>query len=224
MVSILQKLQPNLFIKLFGWGLRKFIGKIKEVSGNISWMKPSPSSMEVNKIVSKYWVKDVLALTEESYVDNIQNYRLSLHCELEKVMNDNRADKNYSETWEGVAKTIFKDEKFGKELSEQSIYTKDLQTLLKDVNLPAERLDLIFKFIQNKMNWNGKRSCYADKGVAMAYGNQTGNVAEINFILIGMLKFAGIKADPVLVSTCENGISVFPSIAAFDEVIVCAEY
>jgi hypothetical protein len=212
----------QLIYKTVRMGSQEIHSEDKEVSGNISFLDEvhQPSSMELNKIVSKHWVKDAPALLEESYVDNIQNYRLSLHCELEKVMNDNRADKNYSETWEGVAKTIFEDERFGKELSERSIYAKDMQLLLKGVSLPADRLDLLFKFVQNKMNWNGKRSCYADKGVALAYGNQTGNVAEINFILIAMLKLAGIKADPVLVSTCENGIAVFPSIAAFDEVIV----
>ena len=216
---------PTQFIyKTVRMGSQEIHSEDKEVSGNISFLDEfhQPSSMELNKIVSKHWVNDVPVLSEESYVDNIQNYRLSLHCELEKVMNDKRTEKNYSETWEGVAKTIFEDERFGKELSERSIYTKDMQLLLKDVSSTADRLGLIFKFVQNKMNWNGKRGCFGDKGVVLAYANQTGNVAEINFILIAMLKLAGIKADPVLVSTCENGISVFPSIAAFDEVIVSA--
>jgi hypothetical protein len=33
---------------------------------------------------------------------------------------------------------------------------------------------------------------------------------EINFILIAMLNKAGIKADPVLISTRENGVPVYP--------------
>jgi hypothetical protein len=214
----------QLIYKTVRLGSHEIHSEDKEVSGNIAFLDEvhQPSSMELNKIVSKHWVKDVPALLEESYVDNIQNYKLSLHCELEKVMNDNRTDKNYSETWEGVAKTIFEDKRFGKELSERAIYAKDMQLLLKDVSLPVDRLGLVFKYVQNKMNWNGKRGYYTDQGVVLAYGNQTGNVAEINFILISMLKLAGIKADPVLVSSCENGISVFPSIAAFDRVIAAA--
>jgi hypothetical protein len=214
----------QLIYKTVRMGFQEIHSEDKEIAGTIPFLDEAhqPSSMQFNKIVSKYWVKDVVALIEEPYVDNIQNYRLSLHCELEKVMNDKKTDKNYSETWEGVVKTIFEDKKFGKELSERSIYAKEMQLLLKDVSLPADRLGLLFKFVQNKMNWNGKSGCFTDKGVAIAYETQTGNTAEINFILIGMLKFAGIKADPVLVSSRENGISVFPSIAAFDKVIVAA--
>jgi hypothetical protein len=214
----------QLIYKTVRMGSQEIHSEDKEISGNISFMDEfhQPSSMVYNKIVSKHWVKDVPALLKETYVDNIQNYNLSLHCELEKVMDDKKTDKNYSETWEGVAKTIFENEKFGKELSERAIYTKDMQLLLKDVSLPMDRLGLVFNFVQNKMNWNKKQGYCTDKGVVWAYENQTGNVAEINFILIGMLRFAGIKADPVLVSTCENGIAVFPSIAAFDQVIAAA--
>lgn len=216
---------PNqLIYKNVRTGSQEIHFEDKEIGGIISFLDEfhQPSSMSFNKIVSKYWVKDVPALYKEPFVDNIQNYRSSLHCELEKVMDDKRTEKNYSETWDGVAKTIFEDEKFRKELSERSIFAKDMQNLLKDVSLPTDRLNLIFKFVQNRMNWNGERGYYADKGVAYAYANQTGNVAEINYILLSMLELAGIKADPVLVSTTENGISVFPSIAAYDYVIVSA--
>jgi hypothetical protein len=35
-------------------------------------------------------------------------------------------------------------------------------------------------------------------------------VAEINFILTAMLKFAGINANPVLINTIDHGVPVFP--------------
>jgi hypothetical protein len=46
------------------------------------------------------------------------------------------------------------------------------------------------------MNWNNQNGYYTDKGVIKAYIDRTGNVAEINFILTAMLKFAGINANP----------------------------
>lgn len=69
------------------------------------------------------------------------------------------------------------------------------------------------------MNWNEENGCYTDKGVVKAYADQTGNVAEINFILINMLKLAGIETNPVLVSTVEHGIPVYPTRTGFNYVI-----
>jgi hypothetical protein len=126
-------------------------------------------------------------------------------------------------TWEGVASTIFKSENFGKELDKKDFLIDDVKRLLGNVTSLEERLDLIFQFVQNKMNWNEKNDYYTDKGVVKAYTEQTGNVAEINFILINMLKLAGIEANPVLASTLENGVPVYPTRTGFNYVIAAAE-
>jgi hypothetical protein len=131
--------------------------------------------------------------------------------------------KDYTMTWEGVAKMIFKNESFGKQLGQSLFLIEDVKRLLEGVEDKKERLNIIFKFVQNKMNWDEKNDYYTDKGVVEAYKNQTGNVAEINFILINMLKLAGIEANPVLVSTVENGTPVYPTRTGFNYVIAAAE-
>jgi hypothetical protein len=40
------------------------------------------------------------------------------------------------------------------------------------------------------MNWNNQFGYYVDKGIKKAYVEKIGNTAEINFILIRMLKLA----------------------------------
>jgi len=70
-------------------------------------------------------------------------------------------------------------------------------------------MEAIFKHVQGRMNWDNKYGVYTDKGVKKAYESRTGNIAEINFILINMLNGAGIQANPVLVSTLDNGVPVF---------------
>ncbi|TRX29177.1 DUF3857 domain-containing protein [Flavobacterium franklandianum] len=163
------------------------------------------------------------ALKEEPFVDNIENYRISIQHELEKTQFYQEPVKDYSTTWEGVAKTIYIDKDFGKELKERDYITQDLARILKNVNSQTERLDVIFKFVQNKMNWNHKKGYYTDKGVKQAYIDGTGNVAEINFILIAMLNYAGIPTNPVLLSTLDNGVPIFPNRTIFNYVIAATE-
>jgi hypothetical protein len=180
-------------------------------------------SISFEQIVNKYCAYKIHALKEEPFVDNIENYRLSIDHELERVQFYAEPVKNYATTWEGVAKTIYDDKDFGEELSERVYVKQDLDMILKNVESPKQKIDTIFKFVQNKMNWNKMRGYYVDKGVKQAYKDQTGNIAEINFILIAMLNYAGIRAYPVLLSTLDNGLPIYPNRTIFNYVIAVVE-
>ncbi len=69
------------------------------------------------------------------------------------------------------------------------------------------------------MNWNGYFGYYCDEGVRRAYKDKVGNVAEINLMLTAMLRYAGLDANPVLVSTRSHGIPLFPTREGFNYVI-----
>lgn len=202
-----------------------FESKVERGSLNFTLKDGSMRSENVDfqQAKNKYSAYNIPALKEESFVDNIENYRLSIDHELEKTQFYQEPVKNYSTTWEGVTKTIYEDKDFGKELLERNYIKQDLAMILKNVESPNERLDVVFKFVQNKMNWNNKRGYYVDKGVKQAYIDGTGNTAEINFILIAMLNYAGINASPVLLSTLDNGIPVFPNRTIFNYVIAAVE-
>ncbi|WP_281310716.1 DUF3857 domain-containing protein [Flavobacterium flavigenum] len=206
-------------------GYQNIVTESKMVGGHQNFTNEYNQSRSFNyrQIDAVYSCKDIPALIEEPYVDNLENYRISIRHELERVRLPEQPVKDYAQTWEGVATTIFKNENFGKQLNEKMFLTEDLNRILININSPEERLNIIFKFVQNKMNWDEKNDYYTDKGVKEAYKNQTGNVAEINFILINMLEFAGIKANPVLVSTIENGTPVYPTRTGFNYVIAAAE-
>lgn len=175
---------------------------------------------QINKVYSS---QNIPALKKEKFVDNIDNYKGSILNELEKSRFPDWPVSDYASTWEGVAKTVFKDKHFGKELSLKDYFSEDLKTLLQKTKNPVEILNEIFKFVQNRMNWNKKNGYYVDKGVEKAYQERTGNIAEINIILISMIKNAGIKVSPVLVSTIENGVPIFPNRTVFNYVIGAAE-
>ncbi len=181
------------------------------------------SSLYYKQINAFYAAKDIPALKDEPYVNNIENYKGSIKHELERVRMPEQPVKDYSLTWEGVASTIFKNDDFGKQLNEKNFLIPDLRRLLDKVETPNEKLKLIFTYVQNRMNWNEKNDYYTDKGIEKAYLEQTGNVAEINFILINMLRLANIEANPVLVSTIENGLPIYPTRTGFNYIIAAAE-
>ena len=217
---------PEYFIyKPILTGYLKVKVEAKYVSGfqNFENKFNQSAAITYTQINSNYIAENVPTLKEEEYIDNIENYRSAIYNELERTHFPEQPIKDYSISWEGVAKTIFENKSFGKELNEQLFLVPDIKTILKNVVTEEEKLDVIFKFIQNKMNWNKEYGYYTDKGVKKAYADRTGNVAEINFILIAMLKLAGIKVNPVLISTIEHGVPIFPNRTVFNYVIAAAE-
>jgi len=181
------------------------------------------NTLYYKQIESFYTGKDVPALKEEPYISNIENYRGQIKHELEIIRLPERPIRDLTITWEGVAKTIFENENFGKQLGKNNFIPNDLKKTFMLVEDKNDRLNLVFKYVQNFMNWDENDGYYVDKGVVKAYKDQTGNVAEINFILISMLRSAGIEANPVLVSTIQNGLPVFPTRTGFNYVIAAAE-
>ena len=73
------------------------------------------------------------------------------------------------------------------------------------------------------MNWNGFNSFYTYEGVKTAYKKGSGNVADINLMLVAMLRHANLEANPVLVSTKEHGIPLFPTRNGFNYVIAAVD-
>ena len=176
------------------------------------------STWDVIENIFEITQKNVPALTEEPYSGNIDNYRRSMKFELISI-NMHNYKKKYSITWEDVAKFTFKNPKFGKQLKKKRYLKKDLNGILEAIPDKKQRINLIIKLAKRKIKWNGKYSYLTKDGVAKAYNNGSGNVAEVNLNLINMLNYCGIDAYPVLVSTVDHGIPLFPTINGFNYII-----
>lgn len=175
------------------------------------------------QVVNTHIAKDIPAIKKEDYVDNIDNYTSTIDYELEVIRNPDQPDKNLAQTWEGVTKTIFDDDDFGKQLNTRQYFDADLQRITAGLESREDKINAIFNYVKTKMNWNKQFGIYTDTGVKKAYENRTGNIAEINFILISMLNVSGIITYPVLVSTVKNGITTFPNRTAFNYVVAAVE-
>lgn len=170
-----------------------------------------------------YTVENLPALKEESYVDNINNYLAFVKHELASASDIDGKVENYATDWNSVAKTIYEEEDFGKELKRFSYFEKDVAELLKGVESRDDKINAIFNYVKGRMTWDGRYSYECWDGAEKAYANRTGNVGEINLMLTAMLRYAGLTANPVLLSTRENGHVTFISRDSFNYVIAGVE-
>lgn len=195
------------------------------VQDNKDGTPPARSNEELNFIETKtsYSVKDLPAIKEEAFVNNIHNYTTSISNELSVVNYPNTPPKYYSTDWESVVKTIYDFEDFGPELNKTGYFEADVDKLLTGINTSNERIEALFNYVKSNVKWDDYKGYSCNEGVKNAYKNKTGNCAEINLMLTAMMRYAGLNANPVLISTRDNGIAFFPNRTAFNYVIAAVE-
>lgn len=178
-------------------------------------------NLSYNQINTLYEVIEVPSLIEEDFVSNIEDYYGKIEHELQLIRYPEEEPTKISTTWENVAKSIFKEKEFGEELNKNNYFLSNLKPITDKTVSKEDRLNEVFEFVKNRMSWNGKYGYYTRKGVETAFNERNGNVAEINLMLTSMLKMAGLDANPVLLSTRDNGVALFPNRSKFNYVIAC---
>src|SRR5690606_27520451 len=83
----------------------------------------------------------------------------------------------------------------------------------------------IHNYVKNNMQWYEINNNWASDGVKTSWKEKKGTAGEINLILVNLLKDAGFKASPVMVSTRDNGFlsPTYPSPGNFNKVLAYVE-
>ncbi len=191
----------------------------KSLSGGVTSTKELRYSINV----TNYDSKSIPALKEESHVNTMENYRSAVKYELKYTQYPESIRKDYTTTWEDVIKKIYDSKYFGDQLKISKYYKDDLEALVGASNGNKELMSAIFSFVQKRMTWNSINGYSTDKGVKEAYKEKSGNIADINLMLTSMLQKAGLDANPILVSTRNNGVPLFPTREGFNYVVASVQ-
>lgn len=180
------------------------------------------ANVKIKAYTSEYELNDIPALKEEPYLNNLDNYRAKIFYELRSVQFPNSGLRQYSTTWDKVIKTINEDKDFGKQLQKTSFLQEEGRKIMQGNDTYA-KISKAFDFVKSKMTWNGNYGKYTRKNLNKAYKEGTGNVSEVNLMLVALLRESGLKANPVLVSTRKHGVPVFPTLEGFNYVVASTE-
>ncbi len=181
------------------------------------------ANVELTEKIYSSIEKEIPALKNEPYTNNINNYKSKTSFELTAYEPKNGLAKYFNNNWDDVTKTIYKNTRFGNQLEKTSHFKDDLQNSVNITDPLNEKIANIFQLIKSKIKWDGNYSKYTSKGVKKAYKEGTGNAAEINLTLVSMLREAGLNANPILVSTRSHGVPLYPTSDGFNYVIAGVE-
>lgn len=187
--------------------------------GRVVQSTVTTSKVDYKENVYSIVKNDIPALKEEAYVDYLKNYAAYMRWELQRTQFPNSMVENYTQTWEGVTKGVYTDGGYDRELSRTGFFKDDVDALLEGVQDPKKKAAVLFDLVRKKVKWNDYYGYLTDKGTRNAYKDGVGNVGDINLLLTAMLKYAGLNANPVLVSTQNNGVPLFPTREGFNYVV-----
>lgn len=172
----------------------------------------------------RFGYENLKGFKTEKFVKNISNYQTKIKAELETVnMLGNLESYIYS--WDQIGKNLDANASFGGQLRKTKFAKENMPASIYDIKNNQEKIDAIFNYVKKTYTWNKERGILVDGGFKELIEKKSGSAAEINFLLIMMLREAGIKAYPLLISTVDNGLinMVFPSTNNLDFVIAAVE-
>lgn len=170
----------------------------------------------------KWAMTDIPAFIEEDYMTSRRNFVSAIQFELIQVEYfDGRKDRVTKE-WEDVDQELRLYDKFGVQLRRgKEVAETQLLQIMRNQPDSLVRAQEVFEFVRNWFTWNDNFGFYSEAGIKKAFEDKKGNVGDINLTLVAALRFAGYRADPMLLSTRRHGTptELFPVLSEFNYVV-----
>ena len=169
-----------------------------------------------------YSMKDIPALKDEPFMGAVRDYLQKIEFQLSGINIPGTWTRNFRNTWEALTKELMEHGSFGMQLKKNLQRDPELSAIMA-MSSRTEKVLNIYRYVQKSIAWDGTEDMYTD-GVKDAWNKRKGTTADINLILLNLLKDAKIEAYPLLVSTREHGkvVSAYPFLQQFNKVIVLA--
>jgi hypothetical protein len=184
------------------------------------------NGIDYGEKVYKFSMKDIPAFVKEDNMGAVDDYKIKLDFQLSAVHRTDGSVEKILSTWENLVEELTDNSDFWKYAEASGMYLYDLRKLGLDGMTKEQKARVITQFVTSKFKWNGRYGALASKELGDFYKSKTGNVADINLFLIGLLRAAKIEANPVILSTRGHGkiYKDYPFEHYFNYVVVMASF
>lgn len=168
--------------------------------------KQDRGSEKINyeKNVSTYKVSDVPAIKNEPFVYTMDNFKSSIRHELLYTKYPRSSIKYYTKTWDDIAELLENNNGFGGQLNANYRQYNKLIASVADMDT-IQKIQTIYQAIKDQYTWDGYLSHYSNDGIKSMIKSGTGNIVEINLLLVNLLRKAGLDAFPMVSRESESG-------------------
>ncbi|HVN47583.1 MAG TPA: transglutaminase domain-containing protein [Bacteroidota bacterium] len=170
----------------------------------------------------KRWaMQNVPALRDEPYITTMNDYYNRIEIQLAGYALKTGGTKKVISDWMLFNDDLLKDEHFGDCIDVTRRVRKQAEELTTGLSTCEEKMTAIYNWVSQSIVWNHRNRIFAEQDVNDVLESKKGSNADITFLLLSLLKSAGIEGDPVILSTRDNG-SVqdwYPILSQFNYVL-----
>ncbi len=170
------------------------------------------------------WVmKDMPQLKIENYSFAPQNFLSSIEFKL-SAMRQPLTSRDLKQTWPDATNKLMSSDNFGSGIYNNNNWlNEEVSPLIKEGNDQLVNATRIYNYVRDNYKCTGKsHSIYLSQSLKTTSNTHKGSVPEINLLLAAMLRYAGYNAEPVILSTTDNGYTypLYPILTKFNYVVI----
>jgi len=181
-------------------------------------------SVTLDAIVNtrRWVVKDIPSLKPENFTSSIKNYISGVEFQLSSYQIKTGTYHEMMGNWVLLGQKLMENEYFGQNLSKNNNWLDDdIKIATKGATTKLEKAYQIFAYVRDNLTCTDHSAIYIETSLKDAYKKHNGSVADINLLLVAMLRHEGIDADPMILSTKSHGFTseIYPLLQRFNYVV-----
>src|SRR6056297_179186 len=181
-----------------------------------TYERPDPVNVEV------WSAEGIPAIDATSFISSIDDVRAKLKFQISEFGLPRQPLDN---SWELIAAQLRRNSNPYDSIDEnRDLISMELDQF-SEVQSLIEMQDSILHYLNSTMQFNGTNTVYAEGNLDQVIDGRPADQAEINTLLLGLLREAGIEAYPLFISGREFGRinRSFPSLFQFNQLLVYSE-
>lgn len=170
----------------------------------------------------RYVAKDVPAFIPEPYITTNDDYISRISFELFAISIPGSTYKRYMpKSYAELSYAMARSDDFGKRMERGRFLKEDVEKITAGISNDVDKAKALYAYVQSEFKIDYD---FDEENYKKIYDERRGYARDINFILIMMLKEAGINTEPVLISTRSNGLvhPSYPSSRNFNYILALA--
>ncbi|MBK9983694.1 MAG: DUF3857 and transglutaminase domain-containing protein [Saprospiraceae bacterium] len=200
---------------------------VSRSDGIITSSQTNHETANVNFIINTFINQDVPALKEECCITTMDDYYSRVRYQLQAYHFAMRPREPVLNSWNKLAEELYQDPQWGGQLKNKRPGSLVLEAAGITVDTSVNQMEtaqLIYDYINNNVQWNDMQGYGGSRDISTILKTKSGNSGDLNKLMCAALIQAGIDAQPVLLSTRDNGkpLELYPFIDQFNHMVVVA--
>jgi transglutaminase-like putative cysteine protease len=170
-----------------------------------------------------HWAaKNVPALKEEAFTTTIGNHITKIEFQLANVRYPDYPVEEILGTWPKLYEKLMKSEEFGFSLDKNNAYLGDVvDGITANLTSDTAKARRIYNYVRQNYKCTARAGIELTKPLKTVFSSHSGNEADLNLLLVAMLRRAKLDAHPVILGTRNYGTTIekYPLINRFNYTI-----